>query len=815
MRSPAQLFERAIEIGKTELARVLLMSTYLLLIIASYSMTKAVRDSLFVTKIGPERLPYVYLLIAGAMGLVSIIYSRAVNRIGLHRLIRTTSLIAISNLLLFWLLFRSDRALWFYVLYVWVSLFGAITASQFWLLATHVFNAREARRVFAWIGVGGIIGGVLGGGLTNRLAHWLGTESLLILCAAMMAGTVVLLEALGDSGAAPSYHSDKNEKVIRQVWGSRHLKTLAALLCVAVIVEAFIDYQYKVVAAHSIPSKDHLTAFFGSVTFYIGVCSLAFQTLITNRILRKFGVGWAILFLPIGLLVAFVALAAHPVLWTAALLQLVDGTFSYSIHRSGMELLYLPIPPQTRNAVKGFIDTFVDRAGRAGGALILLLCTAALALSIPSLSIIAAGLAVAWIVMAIVVKRAYLQSFRQALQVKTIDAEALQVRNLDSATMKTLLALLSSEDERQVLYALDLLGGTNPNRWRRYVDLLVQHRSSAVRARTIAVLASWNDPALAREEFIRHSDYETARVATASALRLHWNESRQNRELLNSLLCDGSPMVVREAIATAGIVRHEEAVPLLIDMLAEKTLRNDARNALINFQDAVIPILRRRLAHPGEKREIRRQIPKTLALTVRQEAADALMESLSISDFELNHAVLRALNRMRTTSTAIVVDRELILVAVERERERYEQLCGIHAWLNVNRRGERIFSLLIRAVGERIEQRLERIFRFVALIYPPHDIYSVYYSWQAKPALRPAAIEFLDNIVDEPIKGLLLPLLEEGPSRPMHFISLRAGLLMIADSEDAWLKTIAQAVLAACVEGAADERRYPSVIAYR
>jgi ATP/ADP translocase len=60
MRSPAQLFERAIDMRKTELARVLLMSTYLLLIIASYSMTKAVRDSLFVTKIGPARLPYVY-----------------------------------------------------------------------------------------------------------------------------------------------------------------------------------------------------------------------------------------------------------------------------------------------------------------------------------------------------------------------------------------------------------------------------------------------------------------------------------------------------------------------------------------------------------------------------------------------------------------------------------------------------------------------------------------------------------------------------------------------------------------------------------
>src|SRR5215467_4755643 len=194
MKTSVDFVERIFDIRRQEVSRVLLMSTYLLLIIAAYSTSKAVRDSLFVTQIGTSQLPYVYLLIAGAMGLVSLVYTRAVARTGLHRLVRITSLIAISNLLLFWLMFRQNSTIWFYVLYVWVSLFGAITASQFWLLATHVFDAREARRVFAWIGVGGILGGILGGGITNRVANWFGTESLLLLCAAMMATTILLLE---------------------------------------------------------------------------------------------------------------------------------------------------------------------------------------------------------------------------------------------------------------------------------------------------------------------------------------------------------------------------------------------------------------------------------------------------------------------------------------------------------------------------------------------------------------------------------------------------------------------------------------------
>jgi AAA family ATP:ADP antiporter len=805
MKLSGQFLEGFFNIRKHELGRVLRMSMYLLLIIASYSITKAVRDSLFVTKIGPRQLPYVYLLIAAAMGIVSLVYSRTVNRIGLHRLIRTTSLVAISNLLFFWFAFKNNSPVWFYVLYVWASLFGAITASQFWLLATHVFNPREARRLFAWIGVGGILGGVLGGGMTVRMAHWFGTESLLLVCAGMMAATVVILERVarecGDCapGGGEILHAVPGSALLRQVRESRHLTMMVFLLSIAVIVEAFIDYEYKLVARQSIASKDHLTAFFGSITFYIGIFSLLFQLIATNRILKRFGVSLAILVLPAGLFAAFLTLAFRPGLWTAALLQLVDGGFSYSIHRSGMELLYLPIPPQTRNAVKGFIDTFVDRAGRAAGAVLLLLFTTGLALSIPSLSLVAAALVAVWIAMAVAVKREYMHSFRRGLEKTTIEPEALQLRDVDGATMKTLLALLSSDDERQVLYGLDLLSNTHPNRWRRQIEALIHHHSGAVRARTIAVLASWNDPAIAREEFIRHPDYETARIATASALRFQWSNSTRNRELLNRLLHDPSLPVVREAILTAGIVGYAEAVPLLIERLADRHCRREGRQALLKFGESVIPELVRRLSDPATRMEVRERIPKALALTGNQHAADALLDQFHRLDYPLDYLVLKALNRMRANSPEIVTNGALVNAAISNEHEEYDRLKTLRGWLETHRIDHDVFRLLMRALDERLEQRLERIFRLVGLIYSPHEIYSVYYNCHIKPALRPAAIEFLDNLLDKELKETVVPLLEEAFDReralrvhqPVEYISLEAALSTFVKGSDPWLKAIA------------------------
>jgi hypothetical protein len=402
---------------------------------------------------------------------------------------------------------------------------------------------------------------------------------------------------------------------------------MVLLLSIAVVVEAFIDYQYKLVAKQSIVSKDHLTAFFGSITFYIGIFSLLFQMLFTNRILKRFGVGWAIQLLPASLLAAFIAMAIRPALWTAALVQLVDGVFSYSIHRSGMELLYLPIPPQTRNAVKGFVDTFVDRTGRAIGAVLLLLFTMVLTLSISSLSLVASVLVLTWLFLSWDVKRRYMDSFRHALEKTTIEPEAVQLRNLDGATMKTLLALLSSEDERHVLYALDLLSNTHPNRWRDHINRLIHHQSAALSERERSPFS----PVGAIPRLRATTSFSMPTTKPRASLR-PWpcgfigTTIRKTAKLLNKLLRDPSSGVAREAITTAGMVGHSDALPFLIAKLADKDCRRFARAALLKFGDAVIPQLVRRLADGSLEFAVRKRIPKTLALTGKQSAAVALTQ---------------------------------------------------------------------------------------------------------------------------------------------------------------------------------------------
>ena len=159
MKSKAQVFKNVLDVRRPEVDRVLLMSIYLLLIIAAYSTAKAVRDSLFVTKIGPAQLPYVYLLIAIGMGGVSMVYSRAANRVGLNGQIRATSLIAISSLLVFWLGFGSEsgglvlRAVCLDQHFRCDHRLAVLVAGDF-TSSIHV----KHERVFRSVGIGGILG---------------------------------------------------------------------------------------------------------------------------------------------------------------------------------------------------------------------------------------------------------------------------------------------------------------------------------------------------------------------------------------------------------------------------------------------------------------------------------------------------------------------------------------------------------------------------------------------------------------------------------------------------------------------------------
>jgi len=880
MRSPQSVWATIAGIRTKEGSRLFLMASYLMLIITCYTTTKAVRDSLFVTEVGTWQLPYLYMLTACFMALISSFYPGLLRRKGLFSLIRRTSLLAIASLLVFWALIPRQGNTSIYILYIWVSLFGAITASQAWSLASQVFDAREARRSFGWIGLGGIIGGIIGGMLAQYIAPWLGTESLLPVCAVLMAITISILPRLGQpedweppkEAAAESPRTNGSATtVFSAIKESPYISMMVGLLITGVIVEAFIDYEFKAVSVQSFNSKDNLTSFFGTIASYGGILALLFQTVVTNRLLKRFGVGVAILLLPTALLGSFLLVAAQPVLWAMALLKLLDTCLSYSVHRSGMELLYVPIPSKTRASVKALIDMLVDRAGRAAGGLLLVALTAGLSLSIPSLSLVAAGFLVAWLAMAWIVRRNYVDAFRVALEKKVVEPETLEVRTLDSTIVKSLINALSSDDDRRVLYALDLLGRIHPSRWHRHVPALLRHRSAAVRTQAITLLTHWHvessslvtpslrDPDLdvrveaihhlcavpaangtRLKEFLFHDDYRIVLAAihcmakykfgdrglisaeliekaltttgeyelsakTAAARGLAIAQLPETTRFLDRLLQDPNPEVVQHAVSAVGEIGHENSIDLLIAMLSRPRLRRVARESLLKLGLPAESALKSRLQDKDTPLEVRIRIPKVLSYIGKQDIADFLLGCVPSSASLLDMSVLKALNRIRERSPEVSFSPDRVLELIQSECEKHGRLRLLYRALQSPEaegdapQAKAMLALMTKAIGERLTEGLERVFRLLALIYPQADIHSAFFSFTARPALRASALEFLDNLIEPRLRSQVMPLVEEDTESSAGAFEdqeMRRNdvLHSLLTEDDEWIQTIAREV---------------------
>ena len=89
------------------------------------------------------------------------------------------------------------------------------------------------------------------------------------------------------------------------------------------------------------------------------------QLLLTSFVMKRFGVGIALLFLPVAALAGSAAFLAAPVLLVGSALNTADNGFSYSINQSAKEALYVPTSREEKYKAKAFIDMFVQRFAKA------------------------------------------------------------------------------------------------------------------------------------------------------------------------------------------------------------------------------------------------------------------------------------------------------------------------------------------------------------------------------------------------------------------------------------------------------------------
>jgi ATP:ADP antiporter, AAA family len=708
----------------------------LLLIMAGHAILETARDALFLATLPPTLLPWAYLAMAGLALLVAQANTALLERFSRRRLLSISLLVGAAVTGAFWLFSSlAGSAGSLVAFYVWTGLLATIVVVQFWLLLGDVLDFGQAKRVFAVIGAGGLIGAALGSGIAGAVLLFFRPQALLL--TACLIFVLAAFLPFGFSRVRKD-HVTRGERALIGASGVEllskdpYLRRLLGFVLLSTLCVTFSDFLFKTVVSHEIPAE-RLGDFFARYYAVINVLALAVQVLIAPRLLRVMGVNRTLLALPLLLLVGSAGFALTGGLAAVLLLKGSDGALRHSVNRTGTEILYLPLSSQIRDRFKSFVEAVAQRGGQALASLAIL-GAIFFGLGPRALGWTVVALCVLCVFAVIGLERQYLDLFRRQLREGQIDTRS-DVPELDLETLEALLSALSAEDDAEVTAALDLFEAYEKTRLIPALILYHPARSVVLRAFELFETAPRPDVTRLAGRLLAHSDneiraaalrYYASTDASGELFRRSTSESppvrataivgmvargmcsdEEAQRSIEAVLSSDSPEA-RQALGLSlrllpadrylwvaeRLAFHDEPglsqlvarsiasspdpdhIPVLIRLLEDRTARNDARTALVALGDAALDRLEQAMADQELPRALRRHLPRTISRFRGLRPAEILLRFLeSEIDDAIEYKILRGLGRMRTIDPDVPIDRDRLLeVARKYLREAIEAL---------------------------------------------------------------------------------------------------------------------------------------------
>ena len=607
--------------------------SYLFFAIGAFIVARIARTVLFLEIPNyKEQLPLVYLGIALAVSTAMFGYTRVERKLRRDQ----TNMITLVFLIIVTLGIRGaltiENHAVYWVFYIWVEIFGAFLIIQFWSIINEIFHSRQAKRLFAIIGGGGVLSNVAFGFSTSALVKIIGTENLLFVIVGCLVVTTWVVYLLGKEArpeleaahqrkakvqkrVAPDAKETKEVK--EKIFATRHVQFIAMVVMLTYVVSTMVDYQFQVIVGDFIQSKDARSAFFGSFFGVTGIIGGFIQFFVTSRLLERFGILVALIMLPLAMFMGSIGLLAMPLalgLWTISFTKGSENVLRYTVNDSTLQLLYLPLPSHLRGRAKATIDGILKPVSIGAAGLIMALMVGKLEslTGIPfgikvgpyALSYVVAVALAGWIVVLLGLRKEYLKSLVQTLQKRRLNFADATFPISDAGTVNLLQKALHSEKLGEILHALELLPSVSDKLRAPLEDdavKLLEHEAKEVRVSALDYLRATGS-SLHGEEVARLIQDKSSMVRASATLAYCAIKREDSLAEAHLLLEDESVRV--QAAAVAGLIRYAgfdgvlAAAATLKRMLDSEDPKERERSAWVlgevgvkNFYQPLLPLL--------------------------------------------------------------------------------------------------------------------------------------------------------------------------------------------------------------------------------
>lgn len=388
---------------------------------------------------------------------------------------------------------------------VWLEACLFFAISVFFSFAGDYFTTRDARRLYGYITGGLSLGILVSGYAVDPVVHWIGTDNLLLVCAALLVlGAVVAFlihRSARPVGHGESEEEEESEAPLKSVLRSPYLLLTFVIVLAFSAVMVLVNYNMMVVASRQM-QEEEMAAFFGKFYGYTGAASLLVQFLLVGWVLSRLGAIKSLLILPALMVPSNLGSFLHPTLLMAAAANFVFIALGETLDLPATELLFLPLPTRIRLRVQTLVDGALAPIGHGLGGVFLILFSGWVA-DVPQVALMVVLLALLWITLIILLLPHYRHTLATSLKERRFDPSDLDALLSRQDSSSVLADLLKSQDPDLALSALELLRNQPLDKVANQVGELVFSKHEPVAISALQLLGS--DRKFSHMPRIRHA----------------------------------------------------------------------------------------------------------------------------------------------------------------------------------------------------------------------------------------------------------------------------------------------------------------------
>jgi ATP/ADP translocase len=781
--------------GEERLIGLLVLLYFILAL--GFVFVQSMAFGIFLAEYGAQGLPYSYISIALLASVVAAFYIKLGGRVSFSKLltINLTFLACVS--LLVWLALNSPMYhITAFILPLWFQIVVNLGNLAVWTLASSLFDFQQGKRLFPVLSAGTWLANSIGGLFVPMLVRSIGTVHLLLLAALSFGTTLFILRIITRSYMQASSEKQRAQHAVdpddqsTAFFKDRYVLLIFVYTVLWWVAFFFLDNIFSDRAIAQFSDADQLTTFIGQLLSLIGIVALISSTVITSRVITRFGLRVGLIAMPLfvilnlGILALSGSLGASLffVFTLGAFAKLVNVAFGFSLSQSANAIVYQSLPDTVRRRVQTTAEGIVQPIATGIAGLSLLVLTAGLKFNYIGLAYVFVGLGMAWLIVIYLLSGNYVQALTRVITKRRL-GDNINVL-ADPVSVALLRNRLHDAHAGIAIYALNKLEALDEKTVISELPNLIRHPAPEVRSEALLRIEKMKlrttlkavqnqytvetDPSV-KESALRalgviaeepsqliqalsETDVYSLRGALIGLLK-YGNNSAADRRL--KILLESSSNVDRNlAIEILGEVGRREWIPFIINACDSPETSRAAALALTSIGSDALSEIESAFEESEAPRQRLSTLSKTLGHIGGVKAQNILLSRLATPDHELRSQILNALHQTGYRAQDISEIQRAVKAEVEQA-----------AWVSATQidLGETDeTSLMNAALKELLAQIRNRILLLLSFVFDADSIQRVRETFMTGSGIHTSyALEIMDVQLSAEWKKMVMPLLED------------------------------------------------------